>query len=144
MPTLEEFNELRNNCTWEPVLSGGTDPYGSPFIDGYLVTSKINGNSIFLPSNGFKNDNQFANDSTGGRLWTATVNIRKPYYYANAIAYTFTSAGTTPLEDSSHYFPGTYYRTLGCGIRPVKSVSTRRNLRATNSPSITIPMLPLI
>ena len=40
MPSLEEFNELQNNCTWEWTTLGD--------VKGYKVTSNINGNTIFL------------------------------------------------------------------------------------------------
>ena len=44
MPTLEEQEELRDNCTWTQTLQNG--------VDGYKVTGP-NGNSIFLPFAGF-------------------------------------------------------------------------------------------
>lgn len=42
IPTDSEFNELREKCIWNWTSKNGTN--------GYLVTSKSNGNSIFLPS----------------------------------------------------------------------------------------------
>mgnify|MGYP003302756243 CR=1 FL=1 len=47
MPTIEEFQELLDNCTWTSV--GGWDSYG---IEGFKITGK-NGNSIFLPMPGY-------------------------------------------------------------------------------------------
>ena len=44
MPTKAEQDELRNNCTWEWTTQNG--------VNGYKVTSKIYGNSIFLPAAG--------------------------------------------------------------------------------------------
>ena len=46
MPTLEETKELldSNNCIWEWTTQNNTN--------GYRITSKINGNSIFLPAAG--------------------------------------------------------------------------------------------
>lgn len=46
MPTKEEIRELRNNCTWTWTTQKR--------VKGYKVTSKINGNSIFLPAAGFR------------------------------------------------------------------------------------------
>ena len=43
MPTKGSFKELFENCTWELTSLGN--------IKGYKVTSKINGNYIFLPFN---------------------------------------------------------------------------------------------
>lgn len=44
MPTIEEWKELYEECTWEFVISNG--------INGYTVTGP-NGNSIFLPMAGY-------------------------------------------------------------------------------------------
>ena len=48
MPTDGEWGELLDECTWEwkNAYKGTTA--------GYLVTSKINGNSIFLPAAGYR------------------------------------------------------------------------------------------
>lgn len=42
IPTLEQYKELIENCNWEWSPQDG--------IKGYKVTSKKNGNSIFLPA----------------------------------------------------------------------------------------------
>ena len=44
-PTKDEVDELFNNCTWEWAKQNETN--------GYKVTSKVNGNSIFIPAAGF-------------------------------------------------------------------------------------------
>ena len=44
MPTMEECQELIDNCTWEATARNG--------VKGYEVKSKTNGNSIFLPAAG--------------------------------------------------------------------------------------------
>lgn len=48
MPTNEEFKELLNedNCTWTWTIKNK--------VKGYKVTSKKNGNSIFLPAAGYR------------------------------------------------------------------------------------------
>ena len=48
MPTKAEQDELRNNCYWKWTTQNG--------VDGYKVTSKSNGNSIFLPAAGRRYD----------------------------------------------------------------------------------------
>lgn len=57
MPTAEEFQELADNCDWEWIDEGeksaDNDSTCRYKTKGYLVTSKINGNSIFIPSTGF-------------------------------------------------------------------------------------------
>ena len=45
MPTTDEQDELRNNCTWEWTALNG--------VNGYRVTGP-NGNSIFLPAAGYR------------------------------------------------------------------------------------------
>ena len=42
MPTEEEYYELHNNCIWTWTTQNG--------VNGYKVTSKKNGNSLFLPA----------------------------------------------------------------------------------------------
>jgi hypothetical protein len=49
MPSKAELDELIENCTWSWTTQNG--------VDGYTVTSKTNGNSIFLPAAGDKNGN---------------------------------------------------------------------------------------
>lgn len=46
MPTIGDWDELRNNCSWTWTTRGG--------VKGYLVTSYITLNSIFLPAAGYK------------------------------------------------------------------------------------------
>ena len=48
MPTRTEIEELLNNCTWTWSTQNGTK--------GYLVCSKTNENSIFLPAAGFRQE----------------------------------------------------------------------------------------
>ena len=57
MPTIEEWMELKQNCTWKKITING--------MTGYQVTAK-NGNSIFLPRAGLRrSDILYANDSVG-------------------------------------------------------------------------------
>ena len=48
MPTDAEWTELRENCTWTWTTKNG--------VNGYEVKSKTNGNSIFLPAAGYRDD----------------------------------------------------------------------------------------
>lgn len=67
MPTMEELNELRdtNNCTWTWTAQGGKN--------GYLVTSKKNGNSIFLPAAGFRYDSSLNGAGFWGNFWSSSL-----------------------------------------------------------------------
>ncbi len=64
MPTKAEMEELVNKCTWTKTIQGGHN--------GYKVTSKINGNSIFLPAAGFRSGLLLEDDGEYGYYWSAT------------------------------------------------------------------------
>ena len=63
LPTIAEFEELLNNCTWTWTEQNG--------INGCKVTSKKNGNSIFLPAAGWR-DESLNYQGTGGYYWSST------------------------------------------------------------------------
>ena len=62
-PTLREFQELLDNCKWTWTKVG--DYYG------YLVKSRRNGNSIFLPAAGTRVETQYANFGDWGHYWSS-------------------------------------------------------------------------
>ena len=66
MPTKIEFEELfdSNNCTWKWVTLNG--------INGLRVTSKKNGNSIFLPAGGNYYDTELKNKGVSGSYFSST------------------------------------------------------------------------
>ena len=51
MPTIQEFEELMEKCTWEMVPSD-FDKWSEDNPGGWKVTSKINGKSIYIPASG--------------------------------------------------------------------------------------------
>lgn len=65
MPTLEEQKELINYCTWTWTTQNG--------VKGYLVTSKKNGNSIFLPAAGFRSDSDLYSAGSYGYYWSSSL-----------------------------------------------------------------------
>lgn len=65
VPTKSELDELRGNCTWEWITLNG--------INGYRVTSKTNGNSIFLPAAGCRNGTVTYDINSEGYYWTSTL-----------------------------------------------------------------------
>ena len=65
LPTEKEFEELIDNCTWT-----WTTPQNG--YDGYKVTSKKNGNSIFLPANGWRTGTHSYGKGDYGYYWSAT------------------------------------------------------------------------
>ncbi len=102
MPTDEELNWLRWNCTWTRDSSSG----------GYTLTSKISGytnKSIFLPAAGYKDESGLNHPGDLGAYWSSTINSDS-------------SVGAWSLSfqrgDQSMY---STYRYCGKTIRPVLS-----------------------
>ena len=63
MPTVDEFRELYNNCDWVWTTQDG--------MNGYLVKSKVNENSIFLPAAGFYGRNGIIRINELGYYWSS-------------------------------------------------------------------------
>lgn len=64
MPSIEEFEELRTQCTWKWAQIKETM--------GYYITGP-NGNSIFLPAGGFQDETHQVNKNLYGYYWSATL-----------------------------------------------------------------------
>ena len=105
MPTKEQFEELVQNCEWNQYESNG--------VWGLKFTSKTNGNSIFLPYTGYK-ENGSVNESTEVHCWTSV-----PY---NDLAYEcFFRLGPRQIW---RYSLGETPRYLGLPVRPVRAPKT--------------------
>ena len=72
MPTTEERQELINNCTWTWTTQNG--------VNGYKVTSKKNGNSIFLPAAGYRYDSSLYYAGSIGHYWSSSLSTYSPDY----------------------------------------------------------------
>ncbi|MBR1868952.1 MAG: hypothetical protein IJ799_02680 [Bacteroidales bacterium] len=70
MPTDKEWTELRENCTWTWTTLNGKN--------GYKVTSKKNGNSIFLPAAGYRSDTSFYFPRFNGFYWSSSLHAEDP------------------------------------------------------------------
>ena len=91
MPTKEERDELYEYCDWEEVeRSNG--------VVGYQITSKINGNSIFLPLAGCK-DGGWVN-SYYGFYWTSSLHLDDNW---NAYDVNFQLGGSIIMNDDSRF-----------------------------------------
>ena len=100
MPSNTQMNELFDNCTSELTTVNGV--YGRKF------TSKINGESIFLPAAGFCEDEVFDEGATG--------------YYWSCSSKTPNASGAYSLcirNSDNSYNMGHYYRYYGFAVRPV-------------------------
>lgn len=82
MPTMAEFQELIDNCTWTFTSRGG--------VDGFEVKSKVNENSIFLPLTGlygplgsYNPDGATMSYKDHGFIWISNMNANQNWngYY---------------------------------------------------------------
>ena len=99
LPTKAEFEELRQNCTWTWTTQNG--------INGYKVTSKKNGNSIFLPAAGWRNGTSLNRQGPFGFYWSST-----PHESNSDSAYSL-------YFFSGYHYTYWYYRFYGQSVRPV-------------------------
>ena len=65
MPTTAEVKELNGNCTWTWTIQNG--------VKGYKVTSKTNGNSIFLPAAGHRYYSSLLGAGSYGSCWSSSL-----------------------------------------------------------------------
>lgn len=72
MPTIEEYEELIDpaKCTWEWITKDG--------VNGYKVTGKKTGNSIFLPITGFRFYEGVQFRAIKGIYWTSILYSGNP------------------------------------------------------------------
>ena len=99
MPTSNEVSELKTNCNWTWTQKNG--------INGYLVESKKNNNSIFLPASGVRINNQFKDYEVSGTylcsdrahhdsaIHCLELHFDENDYYPNAIHGGSSSSGIT-------------------------------------------------
>ncbi len=72
MPTWAEQDELREQCTWKWTTKNG--------VKGYKITSKKNGNSIFLPAAGCRVGSSLNSAGSYGLYLSSSLNANYPYY----------------------------------------------------------------
>ena len=101
MPTDGEWAELVDECTWEwkNAYKGTTA--------GYLVTSKINSNSIFLPAAGFRRSDDLNFAGNSGYYWSSSLFTDYPYFAWDVLFY----SDFVYRFDNSRYY--------GRSVRPV-------------------------
>ena len=103
MPSQEEFEELKNNCSWTWTQKNG--------VNGYRVTSNVSGytdNSIFLPANGMFSGASSTDVGTIGNYWSSSASDENTYY------------AISPYFSSSYVKSDNCYRYFGLGVRPVE------------------------
>lgn len=106
MPTLEEYNELVDNCTW-----AWTDVNGTL---GRMGTGP-NGNTIFFPAGGYKAGSVNYSRGLYGNYWTATHTTGMPSSgYSLGAAYAYYMS-----ESKKKIYTDTYYQNEGYSVRAV-------------------------
>ena len=90
MPTREQFNELYDNCDWIRKTING--------VNGYLVISKINGNSIFFPAAGSGYGSSLDDRGTLGLYWSSSL-----YSADSGYNLYFNSSSVYPQDNSYRY-----------------------------------------
>lgn len=79
MPTKAEQDELIKNCTWTWTTQNG--------VKGHKVTSKSNGNSIFLPAAGYREDSNLDGAGACGYYWSSSLDASEDSDYAYSLYY---------------------------------------------------------
>ena len=102
MPTKAEQDELRSECTWTRGTLNG--------VQGYKVTSKSNGNSIFLPAAGCHSSLGLYAAGSVGYYWSSSLYTSSSYYASN---FNFNSGNVGSGGNSRYY---------GQSVRPVSYI----------------------
>ena len=72
MPAKDEFKELHDNCTSEWVTQNG--------VNGRMLTSNINGNSVFFPAVGFYYGTILNYEGMYGGYWLGSLHSQTAAY----------------------------------------------------------------
>ena len=97
--TYAEWTELSKNCTWT-----WTSDYNGTGVKGDIVTSVVNGNSIFLPAAGYRVDYNLFDVGNNGIYWSSSLNTNDSDYAK------YKAFGSNVLD---------YNRPFGLSVRPV-------------------------
>ena len=99
MPNMSEAKELFSYCSHEETYYNG--------VNGYMFTG-LNGNSIFIPAAGYKNESTHYRNGDYGALWLSTIGDN--YYEAVA----FRLLLNNPFSGSY-----SWSRNRGLSVRPI-------------------------
>lgn len=105
LPTLKEAKDFlsKRYCIWEPEVING--------IEGFRVTGKKNGNSLFMPFGGMMIDEKYCYENCEGSYWTGT------FKEGNACGFTIFHSPYDPWGTRTN-FKSEYF---GVCVRPVCS-----------------------
>lgn len=91
MPTADEFQELYDNCTSAWTTLNG--------VNGLLLTSNVNGNTLFFPAAGVFADTIINNRGASGYYWSSTYGNA-----ASARRFNFNNSNVDPQGAVSRHF----------------------------------------
>lgn len=111
IPTKAEIQELLSKTRQTTVSS-----YNGTGVRGVKYTSIVNGNSIFIPSSGYRVDNTTSKGGSSGRIWSSSLDNSDSTIFSNAY---YLDSNTT--WDSEIQSLGRHY---GYAIRPVLTPQT--------------------
>lgn len=104
IPTVQEFQELIEKCSWEWSTKDG--------VKGYIVTSKINGNSIFLPITGYWLEDEY--------IWNEYNCAKKGVYATSSLSLFHNQDCYTLIFDNKGYSASGFMpRNAGIAVRAV-------------------------
>lgn len=75
MPTRDEIQELIDNTDSEWV-----EDFNGSGVNGGKFTSKVNGNSIFIPASGYRSVSSFYGQGNYGYVWSSSLYAVGPDY----------------------------------------------------------------
>ena len=107
MPTLDQFNELVKECTFDLRSLNG--------VTGYKITGP-NGNYIFMPLCGYKYDSSYNYNTTRGYYWSGTSDVVENVAYRASVL----CMSTSPKDISTT----TLRRRTGIPVRAVRKTET--------------------
>ncbi len=119
-PTADEWSELIDSRKCTMVIM---KDYKGTGINGMLIVSNTNGNSIFLPANGYSPSTELKDGGTNGYYWTSTVapadysTTGKSVKYASIYCQSSASIKLVSSMTASNSYSITRY--LGMTVRPV-------------------------
>lgn len=108
IPSKEQFDELINS---EYTTTEWTTVNG---VNGRKITSKTNGNAIFLPGAGYRDKDSLKGAGSGGWYWSRFL---REGVYSRYVIY----AKCLHFNNDDVYTYGSCGRSLGLSIRPVRA-----------------------
>ena len=104
IPTKEQQDELREKCTWKWTTRNG--------VYGHKVTSKINGNSIFLPAAGCHYNKGIYGVGSDSNYWSSSL------YYSDSAYYLYLDSDNVECNSSLNSYK-----------QSVRSIKTKTNFK---------------